>query len=133
MPLDVQIVLSPKRLRQFPGLAEEAIQNALMKTVLQAYEVAATETPVGDPSNYGYSGGRSPGQLSGSFSAGMNPRSIQMRWTAIWLGTDYAPIVETGQRTRRTFPARNYAAATKTRVFELLLRNLASEFQAIGG
>lgn len=132
-PVVMQIVLTPERLRQFKALSEEAIQRAIAVSKERIRAVAMTETPVGDPSNYGYTGGRVPGQLKASFDIASTPRSIVWQWTAPYKGIDYAQIVEKGRSGWHPFPARNYAAATKQRALEIVIEELTNALLAIGG
>ena len=134
MSLNVQLILSPAQLRQFPQLTDAAIELAISRAIPRIEEVAKTETPVGDPSNYGYIGtGRTPGTLRDSFKIGRTPRSIVMNWSAMHKGVDYAPIVARGRSDRNPFPARNFDLATKQRAKEILIEELARALEQIGG
>ena len=130
--VNVQIVVTPAMLRQLLNVTEEGIQNAITRAIPRIEGVAMDNTPVGDPSNYGYTGGRVPGQLASSFQIARTPRSIVFKWTAPYKDVDYASIVEKGRQGWHPFPARNYAAATKQRAREILLEELLVEFSQIG-
>ena len=133
MSVDVQLVLTPNRLKQFRGLSEAAIQEAITRAMVRIEQVGLEATPVGDPTNYGYSvGGRSPGALKQSFQIGHTPRSIVFGWSSLWLGVDYAEIADKGRTGRNPYPGWNFALHTKNRAEDILLDELRKAFQAIG-
>lgn len=125
-------MVTPKMLRQFAGLTEEAIQRAIEQAKERIRGVAMAQTPVGDPTNYGYtSTGRSPGQLRESFEIANTPRSIVFKWEAYNEGVDYAPIVEEGRTGWHPFGPRYYAAATTQEAKRILVEELYKEFSAL--
>ena len=132
MTLLTRVVLTPQMLAEFPGLLDDAISRAIRIAAIRVERIAKTETPVGDPTNYGYtSTGRVPGALRESFKSKPTARGLSMKWSAIWKGFDYARVVEKGRTDYNPFPGRHYAAATKQRAREILLEELLREFEAL--
>ena len=157
MSLTRQVILSPARLRAFPGLAEEAIHRALESARGRIETVALTETPF-------YTG-----RLAASFKILKGPRSLIFAWDAVdpESGFAYADVVDKGRtggtilmpkqnRPNATmmfprpwkgggfvyykgpleqggFAARNYSDRVHQEAVRIMLEELEREFLAIGG
>jgi hypothetical protein len=139
-------------LRQFPLLAEGAIQRAIENTKVRVREAAVLQTPVWT------------GRLLGSFDIASTPRSIVFKWDAKSdAGFPYAGVVDVGRtggkiltpKTKKVmafpspwkggpivfrhktiqggFVGRRYSDAVHQYARDVLREELEREFLAIGG
>lgn len=147
-----QLVLTRTMLKQFPLLAEGAIQRAIANTMVRIREAAVLQTPVWT------------GRLLGSFDIASTPRSIVYKWDAKSdAGFPYAGVVDEGRtggkilrpKTKKVmafpspwkggpikfmhkaiqggFTARRYSDAVHQYARDVLIEELQMEFMAIGG
>ena len=137
MTVNVHLVLTPKRLREFPGLSEQAIQDALQSAVGRIKTLAMEVTPEGDPSNYGYAGtGQTPGRLKRSFKIFGGSRTLVFKWTSMHLGVDIAQIADKGRPGHPLtgpYMGWNFSSYMKEQALRILLEELAVNYAAIGG
>ena len=152
MSFSRQVVVTRAMMRDFPQLAEEAIQRAIENTKVRVREAAMLQTPIWT------------GRLLGSFDIASTPRSIVFKWDAKSdAGFPYAKVVDVGRtggkvltpKTKKVmafpspwkggpivfrhktiqggFVGRRYSDAVHQYARDVLREELEREFLAIGG
>ena len=150
MSFSRQVVITRAMLKQFPQLANDAIQRAIENAKVRVREAAILQTPIWT------------GRLLGSFDIASTPRSIVFKWDAKSdAGFAYAKVVDEGRtggkiltpKTKKVmafpspwkggpivfrsktiqggFAGRRYSDAVHQYAKDVLLEELQNEFAAI--